>query len=81
MLVRVVGVLSLTASQVIHPAVPKDQKTIRKWESAIPRKHFTLKSGQVVFQKHFTSDDIVWKKEVKDPEGNVMASVSKCFDL
>ena len=62
-------------------SVPKDQKTVRKWESAIPRKHFTLKSGQVVCQKHFTSDDIVWKKEVKDPEGNVMASVSKCFDL
>ena len=62
-------------------SVPKDEKTVKKWESAISRKDFTLKSGQVVCQKHFLSDDIVWKKEVKDPEGNVMASVSKCFDL
>ena len=62
-------------------SAPKDEETVKKWESAIPRKSFTLKSGQVVCQKHFTWDDIAWKKEVKDPEGNVMASVSKCFDL
>ena len=35
---------------------PKDEKTVKKWESAIPRKNFTLKSGQVLCQKHFTSD-------------------------
>ena len=62
-------------------SVPKDERIVEKRESVIPRKDFTLKSGQVVCQKHFTSDDIVWKKEVKDPEGNVMASVSKYFDL
>ena len=38
-------------------------------------KNFTLKSGRVVCQKHFTWDDIVWKKEVKDPDGNFMGSV------
>ncbi|XP_043472994.1 uncharacterized protein LOC122505444 [Leptopilina heterotoma] len=55
-------------------SVPKSTELIKQWQSAIPRKDFVVKYGQVVCHKHFLPEDIVRKKEVKDPSGKVMAS-------
>lgn len=57
-------------------SVPFEENALLEWKKAIPRKDFDLKSGMIVCDKHFLSDDIVWRREVKDPAtGNVMASV------
>ncbi|XP_043485249.1 uncharacterized protein LOC122513081 [Leptopilina heterotoma] len=55
-------------------SVPDDEKMVEQWQKAIPRKDFVVQSGQVVCQQHFLEDDIVWKKEVKAPDGSVMSS-------
>ncbi|XP_043468847.1 uncharacterized protein LOC122502731 isoform X1 [Leptopilina heterotoma] len=64
-----------TKSEKCHKfSVPFDEEDIQKWKKIIPRKNFELKGGMVVCEKHFLKDDIVWRREVKDPAGNVMAS-------
>ncbi|XP_043483110.1 uncharacterized protein LOC122511737 isoform X2 [Leptopilina heterotoma] len=55
-------------------SVPKEEELRKKWENAIPRANFILKSGLVVCHKHFLPEEIITKREVKDPQGNVMAS-------
>ncbi|XP_033217317.1 uncharacterized protein LOC117173053 [Belonocnema kinseyi] len=58
-----------------HFSVPyKETDLLLQWERAIPRKDYVLKAGMVVCHKHFLSEDIVWRREVLDPDGNVMAS-------
>ena len=54
--------------------IPQNEEKRKKWIEVIPGKN-KYKIGQVVCSKHFLPDDIVRKREVKDPEGKVMASV------
>ena len=56
-------------------SVPLGKENVEKWQKAILRKDFIVRSGQVVCQKHFLPEDIIWKREVKDADGNVMATV------
>ena len=57
--------------------VPKDVNLIKKLAAAISRENSALKSGHFVYNKHLLPKDIIWRREVKDSEGNVMSSVCK----
>lgn len=59
-------------------SVPGDKDILEKWQKAILRKNFVIRTGQVVCQKHFHAEEILWKREVKDGNGKVIASVSVC---
>ena len=51
------------------------KENVEKWQKAILRKDLIVRSGKVVCQKHFLPEDIIWKREVKDADENVMATV------
>ena len=53
--------------------VPKD--SIDEYQRAIKRKCFVVNSTHFVCHKHYLSEDILWKREVKDAAGNALASV------
>lgn len=69
--------LTSVLSKIFEKLIQGRLDIIQRWQSAIPRKDFIVKSGQVVCHKHFLLEDVVWKKEVKPPSDNVIASVSK----
>lgn len=56
-------------------SVPAGKDILEKWQHAISRENFVIRTGQVVCEKHFLPEDILWKREVKGPDGKVMASV------
>lgn len=56
--------------------VPKDSEMVTQWHTALRRKNFVVKTRQAVCEKHFIRGDIIWFKEFKDLEGNVVARVS-----
>ncbi|XP_043476021.1 THAP domain-containing protein 5-like [Leptopilina heterotoma] len=56
-------------------SVPMGKENLEKWQRAILRENFAIRPGQVVCEKHFRPEDILWKREVKDPSGKVMASM------
>ncbi|XP_077270688.1 uncharacterized protein LOC143901930 [Temnothorax americanus] len=59
--------------EVIHFfAVPKDRSIINLWQNAIRRKDFVVWSGQFLCEKHFLAEDILWKRELRDSDGQVL---------
>ena len=53
--------------------VPKD--LVAEYQKALKRKNFIVTAGQFVCEKHFLKEEVIWKREVKNPAGNVIASV------
>lgn len=72
------GYASQKSGEKIHFfKVPKD--SVEAYQKAVRRENFLVKSGQPVCHKHYLPDDILWKREVKDADGNVMSMVRiKC---
>ena len=53
-------------------SVPKCPEKLKKWQRAIKRDDIVLKAGQVVCQRHFLPEDIVWGWDAKDANGRVI---------
>ena len=56
-------------------SVLSGKENVEKWQKAILTRDFIVRSVQGVCQKHFLPEDIIWKREVKDADGNVMTTV------
>ncbi|XP_018375241.1 PREDICTED: uncharacterized protein LOC108769007 [Trachymyrmex cornetzi] len=52
--------------------VPKDENMITLWQNAIRRKDFVIRAGQFLCEKHFLPEDILWKRELTSPDGQVL---------
>lgn len=59
-------------------SIPKDETLRNKWQSAIRKKDFILKSNYKhrICSNHFRAEDIVWKKILLSPDGTVVGEVS-----
>lgn len=57
--------------------VPKDENIRKLWQDAIRRKNFIVRAGQSLCEKHFVAQDILWKRELTGPDGQVLGVVSK----
>ncbi|KYN17225.1 hypothetical protein ALC57_10444 [Trachymyrmex cornetzi] len=61
-------------------SVPRDKKLRDMWQAALRRRNIIIKSSQAVCEKHFLHTDILWKREICDEKGNVLAHASISFD-
>ncbi|XP_051170091.1 uncharacterized protein LOC127287300 [Leptopilina boulardi] len=52
--------------------VPKDEKTIKKWQIAILRDDITLKAGDAVCEKHFRKTDFIFERPITSSDGTVI---------
>ena len=53
--------------------VPKDGEEL--WQRALLRKDIVIKAGQGVCHKHFSKEDILWRKELRAPDGRILGVV------
>ncbi|KYN17334.1 hypothetical protein ALC57_10377 [Trachymyrmex cornetzi] len=61
--------------------VPKDENMITLWQNAIRRKDFVIRAGQFLCEKHFLPEDILWKRELTSPDGQVLGVVSNKINI
>lgn len=60
--------------------VPNNQVMIKQWQSAIRRKDIVLSSKLCICEKHFLKQEILWQREIRDQNGNILGVVS-CHSL
>jgi len=56
-------------------SVPKDDDKLQQWKKAIPKKDEEIKPRQVVCERHFHEEDILWKRIMTDKNGTSLAEV------
>ncbi|XP_033228684.1 uncharacterized protein LOC117180346 [Belonocnema kinseyi] len=50
--------------------VPKAE--VELWQRALSRKDIVVKAGHAVCQRHFSDKDILWRKELRGPDGKIL---------
>ena len=55
--------------------VPKAE--VKKWQHALLRTDIVVKPGQSVCHKHFPEKDILWRRELRGPDGTILGVVGE----
>lgn len=71
------GYVSSKHKKIAFFSVSEGEENVKKCQIAVQRENFIVKSCQVACEKHFLPEDI----DVKDPQGNVMATVSIFYSI
>ena len=61
--------------------VQRNPEIHKLWEKAIEPSGFKIRTQQSVCHKHFRANEILWKHEIKGPDGKVLGIVSFIFYL